>query len=337
MKKISDNIVPHFLLEIDDIKTCIKPRDPESHKGTFGHGLLIAGKYGMAGAAILAARACMRSGIGKLTVHTQECNVPILQMTIPEAILDIEKGHNCFMEMVDDKAFSAVGIGCGLGTDIMTHRALLAQVLYTRKPLVIDADGLNILSEHKQAISDLPQNTILTPHHGELTRLIGRSTSNDEELRKVLDLTSKYRLIIVMKGHNTRIVTPDGKVYVNPTGNPGMATAGSGDVLTGIILSLLAQGYEPTKAACIGVYIHGLAGDIVSHEKGEVSILASDIVECLPKAFLSSCHSSPPSGSIMSISSNSGSCSSSSISISSSSASSSSSSSSSSTSSSSSS
>lgn len=287
MKQISDCIVPHFMLEFQDIKDAIKPRDPESHKGTFGHGLLIAGQYGMAGAAILAARACMRSGVGKLTIHTQECNVPILQITVPEAILDIEKGNNCFMDVVDDKAYSAIGIGCGLGTDIMTHRAFLGQVMHNQHPLVIDADGLNILSEYKQTLNDLPQNTILTPHHGELTRLIGKSTSSDTELKKVLDVSSKNKLIIVIKGYNTRIVTPDSMVYVNPTGNPGMATAGSGDVLTGVILGLLAQGYDPVKAACIGVYIHGLAGDVAAKEKGEISLLASDIVDALPKAFMS--------------------------------------------------
>lgn len=286
MKKIDNRIAEHFMLEPDDMEGLIRPRRQDSHKGTFGHGLLIAGQYGMAGAAILAARSCMRSGIGKLTVHTQECNVPILQISIPEAILHIERGAEHFSQPIGLSAYSALAIGCGLGTAAETQDAFIQQIRSSSHPLVIDADGLNILSLHKELIAELPAFTIITPHHGELLRLIGQSSTDDDELRKVIQLSSRHNIIVVMKGHHTRIVTPQGTIFVNPTGNPGMATAGSGDVLTGIILAHLSQGMEPVDAARLSVYIHGLAGDIAAKEKGEVSLLASDIIESLPKAFL---------------------------------------------------
>ncbi|MCQ2095959.1 MAG: NAD(P)H-hydrate dehydratase [Bacteroidaceae bacterium] len=286
MKCTEGHIVPHYLLSADDIRHAIPPRTEDSHKGTFGHGLLVAGQYGMAGAAILSAKACMRSGIGKLTIRTQPCNAPILQTSVPEAILDISDTDGRFSQPVDDSGYSAVAIGCGLGTATDTQDAFIRQIRTTTKPLVIDADGLNILSLHKELIGDLPSLTILTPHRGELRRLIGPSVDADEELAKTVRLSATYGLVIVMKGPRSRTVTPQGAVYVNPTGNPGMATAGSGDVLTGIILALLSQGADPVMATQASVFIHGLAGDLAAKEKGEVSLLASDIVECLPQAFM---------------------------------------------------
>lgn len=277
--------LPHYMLEENDISSRIRPRKRDSHKGTFGHGLLIAGKRGMAGAAILASRAAMRSGIGKLSIHTPSANTQILQTCIPEAILDIEESE-FFSETIETDSYDAIGIGCGIGLEYNTQLTYIEQIESSNCPLVIDADGLNILGLHPEWISRVPDFSILTPHKKELRGLIGTTFDDADELAKTLLYASTHKMIIVMKGNNSRIITPDGAIYVNPTGNPGMATAGSGDVLTGIILALLAQGYPAEDAAFMGVYIHGLAGDIAKESKGEISLMASDIIDSLPQAYI---------------------------------------------------
>ncbi len=261
----------------EEIAAKLRPRPLDAHKGMFGHGLLVAGQYMMAGAAILAARACLRSGIGKLTVMSPKENVPVLQVCVPEAILCT--GNSDF------GCFDALGIGCGLGTAEETQMRFIDVVERTECPMVIDADGINILRLHPDWLNRLPHGCILTPHKKELKGLIGSCSDDKEELERTLLLARRYGVIIVMKGHNSRIVCPDGTVHTNPTGNPGMATAGSGDVLTGVILSFLAQGYQLEDAAVMGTYIHGLAGDIASERMGEISLMAGDIVEALPMAF----------------------------------------------------
>ena len=272
-------------LAAEDIAGRLRPRDPMSHKGCFGHGVLVAGKSGMAGAAILAGKAAMRSGIGKLTIRTPEANRIILQICLPEAILDIENDCDWFSSPLDLEPYSALGIGCGIGLEQATQKAFRQQMEGASVPMVVDADGLNILGMHPEWMELLPSSTILTPHKKELRGLIGATADEEEELEKTLELATGRGVNIVMKGHRSRIVTADGAIYVNPTGNAGMATAGSGDVLTGVILALLAQGYIAEDAAIIGVYIHGLAGDLAKDDKGEISLIASDIVEYLPKAF----------------------------------------------------
>ena len=215
----------------------------------FGHGLLIAGSYGMGGAALLASRACLRSGIGLLTVHTPVCNHDLLQSNVPEAMVQDDVHDRCFAEAADLDNFQAVAIGPGLGQEEITVQALFDQVSNCYIPLVLDADALNIFSSYRNYLTRIPRHSILTPHIKELERIIGRCSNSYERLSKAKELAAHLQCYIVLKGAWTAVITPDGVTYFNPTGNPGMATAGSGDVLTGVILSLLSQGYTHEEAA----------------------------------------------------------------------------------------
>lgn len=271
-------------LESNDVSELFQARNPFGHKGTFGHALLIAGQYGMAGAAVLASRACLRAGVGKITIHTPHINNSILQISVPEAVLDHDVADNIFTSPVNTKPYDAVAIGPGIGTAQPTALAFIEQIRSTHVPLVIDADAINILSEHSNWLSELPANSILTPHPGEFSRLIQRKSDKTTALKEAEAVAQKQNLYLILKGHYTAICTPQGMTYFNSTGNSGMATAGSGDVLTGILLSLLAQSYTPEDACYLGVYLHGLAGDIAARHLGEDSIIASDLIQYLPQA-----------------------------------------------------
>ncbi len=274
------------LLEADDIQKLIPKRSRFSHKGTFGHALLIAGSYGKMGAAVLSSKACLRSGVGLLTTHIPRLGYTILQTAVPEAMTSVDQHDSMFTELPDLEPFSAIGAGPGLGTKSNSEKALLSLLENAKVPLVLDADALNILSKNKEWLEKLPENSILTPHPGEFKRLAGEAANSYENIQKQIGFSEKYKVIVVLKGAFTSISTPDGKLYFNSTGNPGMATAGSGDVLTGIILSLLAQGIAPKNAAITGVHLHGLAGDLTAKEKSEISLIAGDIVEFLGKVIL---------------------------------------------------
>ncbi len=276
----------YYLLEPDDIRNQLRPRSKFSHKGTMGHAMLFAGSYGMAGAAILAARAAMRSGAGKLTVHTPLCNNDILQTAVPEAILQHDRGETYYTELVDTADYDAVALGPGLGQNEETAIALMSQIRRTQCPMVLDADALNILSQHRAWLTQLPRELILTPHPAEFDRLAGTTSNGSyDRLAKAREWAEKLGAYIVLKGHYTALCTPDGETIINPTGNAGMATAGSGDVLTGIITAMLARSYSRRTACMLGMYLHGLAGDIAAEKLGEESLIASDIIEMLPKAF----------------------------------------------------
>ena len=276
----------YTMTDIDDVRPLLRPRNVFSHKGTMGHALLVAGSYGMAGAAVLAARACMRSGAGKVTVHTPRRNVPVLQTAVPEAVLHLDREETTFSEAMGTDDFQAIGIGPGLGTTEQTSIAMIAQLRRATCPVVADADALNILSARHAWLMQLPKGIILTPHPRELDRLEGQCVDSYERLQKALQLAEKLQGYVVLKGHHTAICMPDGRVAFNTTGNAGMATAGSGDVLTGIITALLARGYQQREACILAVYLHGLAGDLAAAELGEESLIASDIIDYLPKAFL---------------------------------------------------
>ncbi len=276
---------PYILTEQSEMPSLLKKRPRFAHKGTMGHALLIAGKKGMAGAALLGAKACMRSGAGKLTVRTPECNTMVLQTSIPEAIVDIDPDPICFSQSFDASEYDAMAIGPGIGTASYTAQAFIEQVKYSKCGVVIDADALNILGSHRGWINQIPRRAILTPHKKELFGLISTTRNSYEELERTRELAARQQIYITIKGAFSAIATPEGKVYFNPTGNPGMATAGAGDVLTGILLSLLAQGYTPDVAVKLGVYLHGLAGDLAAADLSEESVMASDIVDYLPKAF----------------------------------------------------
>jgi len=273
------------ILEETEVRSLIRPRKRFSHKGTFGHGLLIAGSYGMAGASILAAKACLKSGIGLLTVHVPIHNHDLLQTTVPEAIVHTDIQERYFAQPMHLHRYSALAIGPGLGQEEDTALAMMEQIQGSSLPIVLDADTINILSTHRNWLSRLPKRCILTPHLGELERLIGKCMDTYERLTKVKELAAYLQSYIIVKGAWTTIVTPEGNFYFNPTGNPGMATGGSGDVLTGILLGLLAQGYSREEACKLGVYIHGLAGDIAAEEKTQMGMTAADIIEALPAAW----------------------------------------------------
>ncbi|MCE2615933.1 NAD(P)H-hydrate dehydratase [Phocaeicola oris] len=276
---------PYHITEEQEIKQIIKPRKKFAHKGTFGHGLLISGMYGMAGASILSSKACLKSGIGLLTVHVPIRNNDLLQLAVPEAIVhtDMHELYFAIAENADD--YQAIAIGPGIGQEEDSAFALKDQVEKTNRPMIFDADALNILSSHRNWLTMLPKHSILTPHLGELDRLIGKCTDTFERMKKTKELAFSLQSYIIMKGHYTMVITPDGHFYLNPTGNPGMATAGSGDVLTGILLALLAQGYNSEDTCRLGVYAHGLAGDIAAEQKGEIGMTSTDIIEALPYAW----------------------------------------------------
>jgi NAD(P)H-hydrate epimerase len=282
---IRNIISPYIFLEKGDVAPLLKKRNKFDHKGIFGHGLLISGSSGKMGAAVLGAGASLRTGIGLITCHIPSDGVTIVQTCLPEAMVEPDRNERHFSEIGKTEAFSAVGIGPGIGTDPETQMALYKLLTECKKPMVIDADGLNILSLNKTWLSLVPAGTILTPHPKEFERLAGKSGNSFYRLQSQIELSRECKCIIVLKGAHTSVTTPDGNIFFNSTGNPGMATAGSGDVLTGILLSLLAQGYTSENAAILGVYLHGLAGDLAAEESSLEAIIASDIIKCLGKAF----------------------------------------------------
>ena len=270
----------------DDLAKVLKERRSFAHKGQFGHALLLAGSYGKIGASVLASKGCLQSGVGLLTAHVPHVGYPILQTGVPEAMVSIDRSDYLISEFPDLSAFNAIGIGPGIGQKPNTQKALEDLLKnMSDQSLVMDADALNILSENKELMKLLPANAIITPHPGEFDRLAGASQNGYQRLQKAVALAKEYKIFIVLKGANTVIVTPAGHCYFNSTGNPGMATAGSGDVLTGIILSLLAQKYTPLEAARLGVYIHGMAGDLVYSNESYEGVTAGCIIAALGSAF----------------------------------------------------
>ena len=273
------------LTEHEDVASMLKPRGKFAHKGNFGRALLIAGSQGMAGASVLAARACLRSGVGLLTVHIPFCNNFIVQTSVLEAMTEIDINDVRFSCATDTDDYQAVGIGPGLGKAGDTEAALLEQIESCQTPMVVDADALNLLGEHRSYIGRLPKGSILTPHPKELERLVGKCQNSYERLTKARELARSAGVHILLKGAYSVVIAPSGKCWFNPTGNPGMATGGSGDVLTGVVLALLAQGYDAETAARMAAYVHGLAGDIACKKHGVMGMTAGDIVTCLPPAW----------------------------------------------------
>jgi hydroxyethylthiazole kinase-like uncharacterized protein yjeF len=251
-------------------------RPSDAHKGTMGHAALVAGSYGMLGAAILAARACLRSGVGKLTCFTDRMSYPILQSAVPEALFQIcEISEEA--DALQSGRFQSIGIGPGIGTHT-DHEDILRSAFSASTPLVLDADALNRLASQPSLWQGIPHGTVLTPHWGEYLRLFGDAADPSQ-------MAVTHGVLIVLKGPGTRVYTPEGRTIVNRSGNAGMATAGAGDVLTGVLTGLLARGYPPEDASRLGVFLHGLAGDIAAERMGQESLIASDIIDSLPAAF----------------------------------------------------
>jgi NAD(P)H-hydrate epimerase len=283
---INQAATKYFFIEKKDARLLIKARPKFSHKGFFGHAMMVAGGEGKFGAAVLSAKACLRSGVGLLHVHIPKSGSSILQTATPETMLSIDKNESYFSEVPDLSAYSAIGVGPGIGMEKQSQNALKMLIQNYQKPMVFDADTLNILSENKTWLSFLPKGSILTPHPKEFERLAGKWKNDFEKIEMQREFAFKFGVYVVLKGAHTSTCFPDGDVYFNSTGNPGMATGGSGDVLTGIITGLLAQGFTPGAASVLGVYLHGLAGDLAAKKRGLEAMLAGDIIEKLGKAFL---------------------------------------------------
>ncbi|GAB4277522.1 MAG: bifunctional ADP-dependent NAD(P)H-hydrate dehydratase/NAD(P)H-hydrate epimerase [Marinilabiliales bacterium] len=267
------------------IGSLIKKRNKFDHKGIYGHALLISGSLGKTGAAVLSGKACLKTGVGLLTVHIPKSGNVILQTSLPEAMTSIDNNDKIVTEIPEFSPYDAVGVGPGIDKHNETVKMLEKLLSSYNHPIVIDADALNIISENKKLIEKIPENSILTPHPKEFDRLFGKHHNTYNRIQTQINNSIKHKIFIVLKGAHTTITTPQGKCWFNTTGNPGMATAGSGDVLTGIILSLLAQKYKSFEAALIAVYLHGLAGDIAVNDTGEHSLIAGDIINNIGNAY----------------------------------------------------
>jgi hydroxyethylthiazole kinase-like uncharacterized protein yjeF len=267
------------------VQEILQPRKLEANKSDFGHALIVAGSKGKIGAAVLAAKACLRSGVGLLTVHIPDCGEQIMQISIPEAMVSVDTDHSVFTDELKADNYSVIAFGPGLGTSKNTQVAVKKLLTDNTSPMVIDADGLNSLSLNLELLSLIPKNSILTPHPKEFERLAGNWQTVEQKLEKQLHFSKTNNCFIVLKGNQTTISSPEGKLFKNTTGNPGMAKGGSGDALTGIITAFVSQGYSSEEASILGVYLHGLAGDLAAIEKTEFSLLPSDLIEFLPQAF----------------------------------------------------
>ncbi len=276
---------PYHYVEARDIRRLIKPRRKFSHKGDFGKVLLAGGSSGKGGAIALSARACLRSGAGLVTVNIPGGVELAVNQHLVEAMTIADSNHKWLTTPPDIRDFDVLGIGPGMGQNSDTISYFKLMLDKTKSPVVVDADAINILAGNRDMLSMLPPQSILTPHPGEFRRLVGDFDDGFDALKMARAFCEEYAVIIVLKTANTAIIVPDGNIYFNSTGNPGMATAGSGDVLTGIITSFLGQKLSPADAALAGVYIHGLAGDFAAKEKSYHGLIASDIIENLPKAF----------------------------------------------------
>lgn len=276
-----------YLLQRKDIRRLRRRRSTFGHKGDYGRALLVAGSYGKMGAAILASRAALRSGLGLLTVHIPGCGYSILQTAVPEAMASVDLGQQTVEAIPDpSEVADVIGVGPGLGTGPATVAALRRLLEVWRRPMVLDADALNIVSAHSGMLDLMPPLSILTPHPKEFERLAGPWKEDFEKLDLLKAFARRYNVIVVLKGAYSAIAAPDGNIYFNSTGNPGMATGGSGDVLTGILTGILAQGYNPLEASLMGTWLHGHAGDLAMVDKGYEGLIASDLIDYLPQAFL---------------------------------------------------
>jgi NAD(P)H-hydrate epimerase len=263
-----------------------KRREKFAHKGIFGHALLVMGSHGKMGAAILATKACLRAGAGLVTVHVPSCGYEVMQLAVPEAMVSLDEDDFIFTRVYDLHKYTTIALGCGLSTKNKTRNAVCYVLKNLVGPVVLDADALNILGQSPDWMEFIPKGSILTPHPKEFERMFGRTENGFERNELQRQKAQEWGVYIILKGANSCIATPEGKCYFNSTGNPGMGTAGSGDVLTGILAGLLAQDYSPLQACLLGVYLHGLAGDLAAVDKSQEALMAGDISDYLGKAFL---------------------------------------------------
>ena len=283
-KAIATSPANFCLVEQRDVHRRLRHRKEFASKADFGSGILYAGSYGMMGAAILAARGALRAGVGKLTVNSPKCGYQIMQSSVPEALFRHNRGEINIIDIHPERDFSAIAVGPGIGTNELTVKAVKDFLASINQPVILDADALNCIAIKPSILNTIPVLSILTPHAGEFDRLFGPQPSAEARLRKAIEMAKYYNILIILKGRYTAIVRPDGKVYFNSSGCPAMATAGSCDVLTGVLLSMLAQGYPAELASLIAVYVHGLAGEMAAAEQGEYGVTAGDIASYIGKA-----------------------------------------------------
>jgi NAD(P)H-hydrate epimerase len=276
------------VIEQEFIHDLLIPRDPFASKADFGNAIIFAGSYGMMGAAVLAARGALRSGCGKVTVHSPRCGYFILQSAVPAALYETDAESEGVLKSISiDKSFNAIAIGPGIGTADVTIQALesfLKVADANSRPIILDADALNCIALRPTMLNHIPVGSVLTPHAGEFDRLFGVQPTSEARLRKAIEIAEYYKVIIVLKGRYTATIRHDGKVCFNPTGTPALATAGTGDILTGVIAGLMAQGMPPENAAVAGVYIHGLAGSIAEKQEGTYGVIADDVANAVGQA-----------------------------------------------------
>lgn len=276
---------PYNYVEIEDLANLVVRRPRFSDKRDYGHLLIMAGSVGMMGAAVMATKAALRSGAGLVTIHSAACGEDILQSTVPEALFVPDTNMNYITNFALKPSHNAIAVGPGLGRHKDTAEAVAYLLEKARQPIVIDADALNIIAGNNSLFDKIPKYSVLTPHYREFDRLFGESKTSYDRMLKAMDIAAQYNITIILKGFNTAVITPTREVYFNSTGNPGMATGGSGDVLTGIVASLMAQRYSPSVAAVLGVYLHGMAGDMAAEENSEEAMTATDIISHLGAAF----------------------------------------------------
>lgn len=282
---ISKTDTPYFYLNHEFIQSLYKPRSKFGHKGSFGHLLMIAGDHTKMGAALLSSKAALKTGVGLLSLHHPKGSGSNVVAELPEVMSSPDESNEAFSHLPDMARFTHIAIGPGLGTRKPTANALKLLLQEVQTPMVFDADAINILAENKTWLSFLQPQSVLTPHLKEFERLAGKSTHSFERMQKAIDFSRKHQVYLILKGAHSMIITPTGKVYFNSTGNPGMATGGSGDVLTGMIASLIAQKYTSLEACILGVYLHGLAGDLAAEDLGLEALISSDIIDYIGDAF----------------------------------------------------
>lgn len=278
------------LAEKNEVRRLIPQRDPFASKADFGHAIIFAGSYGMMGAAVLAAKGALRGGAGKVTVHSPKCGYFVLQTAVPCAMYERDNGDFNLTGIELQRDYSAVAVGPGIGTadsTIDTLDSFLKVANANSRPLVLDADALNCIAIRPAMLDHIPVMSVITPHPGEFDRLFGKQPTSYARLLRALEVAARRKIIIVLKGHFTAIVRPDGKVYFNPTGSPALATGGTGDVLTGLLAAFIAQGMKPELAAIAAPYVHGLAGELAAQQHGTYGTTASDVADCIGRAIKS--------------------------------------------------
>lgn len=281
---INKTAAPFYLVERSDVKKLLRPRQPFCSKADFGSAMLVSGSYGMMGAAVLAARGALRAGAGRVSVFAPRCGYDVVQTAVPEATFIASNSDLHIADIRTPHAFDAIGIGPGIGTSEATVGALESFLQGQDKPLVLDADALNCMAQRQTMLHHLPVFSILTPHEREFDRIFGQQPTAEARLVKAIEIAHFHNVLIVLKGRYTTIVRPDGRLYFNSSGSPALATPGSGDVLTGIITALLAQGYSPEVSALAGVFIHGLAGELAAESEGTYGVTAADVAANVGRA-----------------------------------------------------